>query len=160
MHQVLVRDIMSTPVVTVDPDTLAVDAAQLMEEFEIRRLPVVDEEEYLVGIVTDADVLEAETAEHMLTNYEPDLSAEWLAVQDIMNGDVVTVTADCSVGELAETFMRHKVGGVPVVEHVGRDQQRVIGIVSETDIFRLIAEAWRADRGTLVSTAPASAPVP
>lgn len=146
MHQVLVREIMSTPVVTVDLDTLAVDAAQLMEEFEVRRLPVVDDEDYLIGIVTDADVLEAETAEHMLTNYEPDASAEWLAVQDIMNSDVVTVTADCTVGELAETFIRHKVGGVPVIEDAGKNRKRVIGIVSETDIFRMIADAWRAEQ--------------
>lgn len=151
MHQVLVRDIMSTPVVTVDPDTLAVDAAQLMEEFEVRRLPVIDEDEHLVGIVTDADVLEAETAEHVLTNYEPDVSQEWLAVQDIMNSDVITVTADFTVGQLAETFMRHKVGGVPVVDDMSSDRKRVVGIVSETDIFRLIAEAWRAEQGLVAA---------
>ena len=43
-----------------------VDAAQIMEEFDVRRLPVVDEDDRLVGIVTDSDILEAETATSVL----------------------------------------------------------------------------------------------
>jgi len=140
-----------SPVVTIGPDELAVDAAQLMEEFEVRRLPVVDDEDCLVGIVTDTDVLEAETTEHVLKSIEPNGAAEWLAVEDIMSDEVVTVTEDCSVGELAALLVRHKVGGVPVVEQVDKRCKRVIGIVSETDIFRMIADAWEADRAQQAS---------
>ena len=59
MHRIPVNQIMQRSVITIHPTALAADAAQLMAEFTIRRLPVVDDEGCLVGIVTDTDVLEA-----------------------------------------------------------------------------------------------------
>jgi acetoin utilization protein AcuB len=148
MHRIPVTQIMQRSVITIHPTALAADAAQLMAEFKIRRLPVVDEDDCLVGIVTDADVLEAETADQVLNNYEPGAETEWLAIGDIMSRTVFTITPDATVGELALRLMEHKVGGLPVVEtdatHCNR--QRLVGIVTETDIFRLIAEAWQADQ--------------
>ena len=151
MHQIPVNQIMKSPVVTVGPDALAVDAAELMEENNIRRLPVVDEMGCLVGIVTDADVLEAETAEHVLSSYEPDADEEWLSVEDIMTSDVITIGPGSILGELAEAFMTHKVGGVPVVEPLDPALDgpgcpvKLLGIVTETDIFRIIVDAWKAE---------------
>ena len=57
MHRLLVREIMQTSVITISPEELVVDAAQVMEDFNIRRLPVVDDDDFLVGIVTDTDIL-------------------------------------------------------------------------------------------------------
>jgi len=139
---------MQRSVITIHPTALAVDAAQLMAEFTIRRLPVVDEEGCLVGIVTDTDVLEAETANQVLNNYEPGAETEWLAVGDIMSRTVITIPSDATVGELAQHLMDHKVGGLPVVEADANhcNHQRLVGIVTETDIFRLIAQAWQAEQ--------------
>lgn len=147
MHRVPVRQIMQTSVITLNPEALAADAAQVMEEYGIRRLPIIDEEGFLVGIVTDTDVLEAETAESVLNSYEPGLEEEWLSVADIMTRDVVTIGPDATVGELVITLLKHKVGGVPVVEPDPKQPKRlrVIGIVTETDIFNLIADAWREE---------------
>jgi CBS domain-containing protein len=120
-----------------------------MEDFNIRRLPVVDNDGCLVGIVTDSDVREAETAGMILSSYEPGAEAEWLAIADIMSRDVVTIGPDATVGELAVLLMKHKIGGVPVVEHDVRFPKRLYlaGIVTETDIFSMIAKAWQAERG-------------
>lgn len=148
MHHVLISQIMQRSVITIHPSALAADAAQLMAEFAIRRLPVVDEQACLVGIVTDTDVLEAETADQVLNTYEPGAETQWLSVGDVMTRDVITITPDATVGELAQCLMAHKVGGLPVVESDPQhcDQQRLVGIVTETDIFRLIAEAWQAEQ--------------
>lgn len=148
MHHVLVKQIMQRSVITIHPGALAADAAQLMEEFKIRRLPVVDDTDCLVGIVTDADVLEADTADRVLNNYEPGAETAWMSVADVMTREVVTIGPDATVGELAIQFMEHKIGGVPVVEPSSAYANRLqlIGIVSETDIFRLIADAWRAEQ--------------
>ncbi len=150
MHRIPVRQIMHTPVITIEPDALAVDASELMEEHDIRRLPVVDEDGYLVGIVSDSDVLEAETAESLRSAYEPGVEEEWLAVSDIMTREVITIGPDATVGELVCLMLEHKVGGAPVVEadpaHPKR--LRVIGIVTETDIFKMLADAWRAEEQT------------
>ena len=148
MHHVLISQIMQRSVITIQPTALAVDAAQRMAEFTIRRLPVVDEQACLVGIVTDTDVLEAETADQVLNTYEPGAETKWLSVGDIMTREVITITPDATLGELAQRLMEHKVGGLPVVETDPQhcDQQRLVGIVTETDIFRLIAEAWQAEQ--------------
>jgi acetoin utilization protein AcuB len=148
MHRMLVREIMQTSVITIHPEELAADAAQLMQEFNIRRLPVVDDDDCLVGFITDSDVREAETAGSVLHSYEPGVESVWLTVADIMTRDVITIGPDATVGELAATFVQHKVGGVPVVEPDALDPKRahLVGIVTETDIFTLIANAWRADQ--------------
>jgi acetoin utilization protein AcuB len=136
---------MTEPVITVHPEELVADAAQLMEEFGLRRLPVVDDDGLLVGIVTDSDILQAEAAGGTLRAYEPENAAEWLYVADIMTRDVVTIDADATVGQLAACMIAHRVGGVPVVSGVARGPhaRRLVGIVTETDIFRQIAEAWQ-----------------
>lgn len=147
MHNIPVNEIMQHTVITIHPEALASDAATLMEEMVIRRLPVLDENNCLVGIVTDTDVLEAETANRVLNSYEPEAEAKWLAVADIMTREVVTIEENATVGQLALKLLAHKVGGVPVVaadrEHC--NHQRLIGIVTETDIFRMIADAWLAE---------------
>ncbi|HXF62553.1 MAG TPA: CBS domain-containing protein [Caldilineaceae bacterium] len=148
MHRIPVRQIMQSNVITIRPEELVADAAQVMEEFNIRRLPVVDEDNCVVGIVTDSDVREAEAADGVRSAYEPGVELEWLTVGDIMTREVITIGPDATLGELASVFMRHKVGGVPVVEpdpHKPK-RQRLIGIVTETDIFAMIVNAWQKDR--------------
>ncbi len=146
MHRIPVRQIMTQAVVTIHPEELVVDAAQLMDELNLRRLPVVDENNAVVGIVTDSDILQVEAAGDAIRNsYEPEADEAWLAVGDIMTREVVTIDIDASVGELAALLVAHKVGGVPVVawDDPARPQQaHIVGIVTETDIFRMIADAW------------------
>lgn len=151
MYSILVQDIMTSPVITVTPETLVMDAAVIMEENNIRRVPVVNEDGQLRGMLTDADVVEAETAEYSNNSYARGGSPEWIRVADVMSYDVVTVGIDCTVGELAATFLKYKVGGVPVTcakKHSHEDcPQELLGIVTETDIFKLIAEERRAAQG-------------
>jgi acetoin utilization protein AcuB len=100
-----------------------------------------------VGIVTDADVHEAETANRVLNDYEPGAEEEWLTVGDVMTREVVTIPVDASVGQLAATLMEHKIGGLPVIECDPTEPKRLrmVGIVTETDIFRLIVDEWQGE---------------
>lgn len=147
MHRIPVRQIMKTSVITIHPEDLIADAAQIMAEFNIRRLPVVDEDDCLVGIVTDSDVREAEMAGTVLNSYEPGSSTAWITVGDIMTREVITITAEATLGELVTRYIQHKIGGVPVVEADPRYPKRdhLVGIVTETDIFTMIAEAWERE---------------
>jgi acetoin utilization protein AcuB len=146
MHRIPVRQIMHTPVVTINPEALAADAAELMEGKTLRRLPVVNEQGYLVGIVTDADVREAEAAESIFSNLEPGIEEEWLAVSDIMTRDVITIEPDATVGQLVMLMIEHKIGGVPVVQSGASSKQwELLGIATETDIFQMLADAWRQE---------------
>lgn len=153
MHRLSVRQIMHTPVITIHPDALAADAAELMETNDLRRLPVVDDDGCLVGIVTDADVLEAETAESMFSSLEPGVEEEWLAVADVMTRDVITIEPDATVGQLVMLMMKYKIGGMPVVQPSATTPKRLelVGIVTETDIFRMIAAAWQEEEARRTS---------
>ena len=144
MHRIPVRQIMTSDVVTLRPDQLVADAAELMEEHNVRHLPVLDEDDCLVGIVTDSDIREAEIAGSVLSSYEPQADTKWLTVADIMTPDVVTIDLDATVGQLAVTLIENKVGGVPVVKPDPSvpKRRRLAGIVTETDIFTMIADAW------------------
>ena len=147
MHRIPVRQIMTEAVITIGPQALVADAAEVLEEYDLRRLPVVDDEGYLVGIVTDSDVAQAEAAQAAQHSYEPGVQEKWLSVAEIMTRDVATIDLEATVGELATVLSERKVGGVPVVarhEHKPA-RERVVGIVTETDIFRMIADAWRAE---------------
>lgn len=147
MHRTPVKSIMQRSVITIHPEATATDAAQLMEDWNIRRLPVLDENDDLIGIVTDTDVLEAETAHSVLSTYERTAEEQWLTVADIMTPDVITIESGAVLGELALKFMEHKISGLPVVEADADNPgyYQVVGIVTETDIFRMIAEPWVAE---------------
>ncbi len=150
MHSRPVSEIMSAPVLTIEPDALAADAARLMEENRVRRIIVVDQDGYICGIVTDADVLEAATAERAVNPYDPGFDEEWLTVRDVMTAEVITIEPEAAIGQLVEKFMEIKISGIPVVQPAGPRGEHLlpIGIVTETDIFRLISEAWRADKAS------------
>ncbi len=149
MHRILIDQVMTRAVITIHPEALVADATQLMYDHGLRRLPVIDADGCLVGIVTDADLNEAETAESAHNPYEPGADERWLTVADVMSRTVITITPDATVGQLAELLIQHKIGGVPVVavDPVFHNRQWLIGIVTETDIFRIIAEAWRRGEG-------------
>jgi acetoin utilization protein AcuB len=108
---------------------------------------VVDDDDCLVGIITDSDVREADAAGRVLNTYEPGAEDEWLTVAEVMTREVVTIHPDATIGELAACLVQYKVGGVPVVEpdaHVAK-RLHLVGIITETDIFTMIADAWRAE---------------
>ena len=64
-----------------------------------------------------------------------------------MTSEVVTIGADATVGELAVTLIENRIGGLLVVEPDSQfpKKLRLIGIVTETDIFTMIADAWQAE---------------
>jgi acetoin utilization protein AcuB len=156
MHRIPVRQIMQSAVITVRTEDLVADASQLMEEFTIRRLPVVDDDGCLIGIITDSDVREAESVDVQRSSYERGIAFEWLRVGDIMTRQVITIDLKATLGELAFKLRTHKIGGVPVVDLDNKcpNRQQLVGIVTESDIFGLIADAWAAENAPQADTPP------
>jgi CBS domain-containing protein len=120
-----VRDRMSTPPITVRPDTSFQQALALMYEHGIRRLPVVDDRGALIGIVAQRDLLIA--ALRYLTSR--------VDVTEVMATKLITVTPGMTLAEVAQRMLRHKVGGLPVVE-----DGKLVGVITESDIFRAFVE--------------------
>jgi acetoin utilization protein AcuB len=116
---------MTTPVVTVPRDTDYQQALQLMQEKRLRRLPVVDRERRLVGIVAERDLLLAATR----------YPRAGVDVGEFMSTKLVTAAPGMSIGDAARLMLEHRIGGLPVV-----DGGALVGIITESDIFRRFVE--------------------
>jgi CBS domain-containing protein len=139
-ENVKVKDWMSGPVETVSPATPISQAHQMMKEKKIRRLPVL-ENDRLVGIITIGDVREASPSDATtLSIWELNYLWAQLTVEKIMTRKVLTITPDDSVIAAAQTMLDHKVSGLPVVDTAGK----LVGIITESDIFRMLVKQQSA----------------
>lgn len=125
-----VRDRMSTPALIVAPDSDYQIALNVMQEHRLHHLPVVDAEGHLVGILAERDLLLA--ASHYLQTH--------VEVSEVMHRKVITVSPDTTLAEAATLMVRNAIGGLPVMD---ADQQ-VIGIITETDIFKAFVAVLEA----------------
>lgn len=140
----LVKHWMTADPITIPWNASVIEAHQLMLKNEIRRLPVVDDEE-LVGIVTRGDVRVADPSEFGGPDSEF-LSSVYskLSVDRVMSRPVITAEPDTPVREVARIMLENKIAGLPVV-----DEGRIVGIFSESDMFRMVVETTADPLGEL-----------
>jgi len=139
MERTRVRDIMSSPAITVSPDTTLPAANALMKEREIRHLPVL-EKGRLVGIVSRGDLREASiSASINADQYELHFLLNKLTVGKLMTRKVRTVAPDALVVDAADLMTEHKIAGLPVVDAEGA----VVGIVTESDLLKMLVRRLR-----------------
>lgn len=132
----LVRERMSAHPVTITTDVPITEALRVMRQSHVRRLPVVDQQGKLVGIVSEKDLLYASPSPvTSLSIYEMHYLLARLLVSELMTAEVITVTPDTPLEEAARIMADHKIGGLPVVEG-----DTLVGIITETDIFKVFLE--------------------
>ncbi len=146
MKKDLVRDWMTTDVITITPDMTLPEAHQLMTNEEIRRLPVVDKAGHLVGIVSIGDVRSAEPSPATsLSIWELNYLLSTLTIGKIMTASPYTITPDATLAEAARMMLEHRVSALPVVD----EEHRVTGIITESDIFAMVVlHEWSAKAHT------------
>ena len=136
MTQVLVKEIMAKEMKSVSPDTVLPEAHQVMVTNNIRRLPVVDGDK-LMGIVTLSDIQQASPSDATSQSvWEMNYLLAKLTIKEIMTSPVMTIGEDDLVNKAAKMMLTNKFGGIPVVNSVGK----LVGMVTESDIFRMVAE--------------------
>ncbi len=132
----LVRERMSRNPYTVTADMPVGEALMRMREAHVRRFPVLDKSGKLIGIVAEKDLLYASPSPATsLSVHEIHYLLSKLTVAHVMKRDVVTVTEDTPVEDAARIMTDRKIGSLPVV----RDGH-LIGIITETDLFKLFSE--------------------
>lgn len=137
----LVRDRMTSPAITILPDAPFQEALELMRNHHFRRLPVVNEAGALVGIVSERDLLHAAPSPaSSLSMWELNYLLWKLQVKSLMTEKVISVTPDTPIEKAARMMVERKIGGLPVVEG-----GKVVGVITETDIFRAFTELMGAD---------------
>lgn len=140
----LAKDVMTSPVLTVAPETSVTEVAKLLLERHISAAPVVDAQGHLLGIVSEGDLMrrqESGTERHpswwlSLLSDPQDEAREYrkshgLHARDVMSRQVVSVDGETPLYEIADLLERHRIKRVPVV----RDGQ-VVGIVSRANLLQ------------------------
>jgi CBS domain-containing protein len=156
------KDVMTTRVVTVRPDTRVERIAALLLERRISGVPVVDADGRLLGIVTEGDLMRRpELGTERLRGWwlqlfgdERGRASEYARAHgsraaEVMTRNVVTVSEEASVGEIARLLEEHRIKRVPVVRG-----EQVVGIVSRANLLQALAarptpaptERWVDDR--------------
>lgn len=140
----LVQEWMTKEVVAISPDTSMMKASRLMKDKKIRRIPVVDENKRVLGIVSDRDIKDASPSKATtLDMHELYYLLSELKVKDIMTKAPVCAQAEDSVEGVALTLLRNNFGGMPVVDA----QNTLIGIITESDIFRVLVSITGVEKG-------------
>ncbi|WP_420645293.1 CBS domain-containing protein [Candidatus Leptofilum sp.] len=149
----LVKRCMSQPVITVQPDMSVPDCLKLMQREKIRRTPII-ENGRLLGIVSDKDLLNASPSDATsLSIWEINYLVNRIKVKDVMTTNVFTITEDTPIEEAARIMADKKVGGLPVVKNGD-----VIGLITETDLFKLLVDLMGArDHGVRVTAVASDA---
>ena len=132
----LVRDRMSSPCLTIGPETPVQEALAQMHKDKVRRYPVVDKRGHLLGVVSMSDLLNATPSDAtLLSVWEVNYLLSKLTVEKVMTKDVITITEDTPIEEAARIMADHKIGGLPVVRG-----EEVVGIITETNLFKAFLE--------------------
>lgn len=114
-------EIMTTLVVTVSPDTSVEWIAETLGLYRISAVPVVDEAEQVLGLVSEYDLL----------------AKAGLTAADIMTTSVISVTADTDISDVRQLLVDQRIRRVPVLQ-----DGELVGIVSRSDIVALLTIEW------------------
>jgi CBS domain-containing protein len=148
-----VSEIMTKEVMTVKRNTSVNEVAKLMGAHDISGVPVVDDDDHVIGIITELDLIVRNTRMEMPRFIEvldwgriplerPGHAKERLRhmlgteAADLMTEKVETIGPDAPVEDLAELMVKHRVNPVPVVD----EAEKLIGIVSRADLVDMMAE--------------------
>ena len=146
------KDVMVRDVITVKPGDSVVEAAQLLVKNDISALPVVDDEGWVVGIISEADLMRREEigTEHRRPWWvEAMMPATTLAnefakshgkrVAELMSQHIVSASEDTPLAEIAALLERNRIKRVPIIK-----DGKLVGIVSRANIIQALASSKRA----------------
>lgn len=140
----LIKDWMSKEITTVTTDTSMLKASKIFKDNNFRRLPVIDKDGKLVGIVTDRDIKDASPSKATtLDVHELYYLLSEIKIKDIMTANPFTINVEDSLEKAAIRMLEKKVEGLPVVS----ENKEVVGIITETDIFKALVNITGAFQG-------------
>lgn len=146
-----ISNLMTAPVISINPDTPMLEVTKILFEHGFTGMPVVDQHNTVVGIITEYDLISRDRHIHIPTFL--DLMHEFkvkdnhkvkakikqihqLKVKDLMTNTVVTVKPETSVKDAAQIFTQQHINPLPVVD----SNNRLVGIISRADVLRLLQE--------------------
>ncbi len=157
---VLARDVMSSPVITIKADTPLKKAAEILDENSFSGVPVVSDEDEVIGILSETDILrhtqqiigqplrdphrvftKSKEVLHVDITHRGIEVIELVAsttVDTLMTRDVISVSLDTPFYEIVRLMRENDINRVPVVD----DNNRVQGIITREDLIAAMVEKW------------------
>jgi len=147
----LAREIMNKEVITIQEDSSIEEVARILTENNISGAPVINKNGKIVGMVTEGDLLHKETNPRVpaflsilgsfiyvsgVERYREDFKKLAATItSEIMTTELITVSGDVEIDDVADLMIEHNIKRVPVVE-----KDTIIGIISRADIIKTLAK--------------------
>jgi len=143
-----IKDIMASSVYTASENDTLSEVAVIMLEKNVGCLPVLDDEDKLVGFLSETDFAGKEKLIPFSRNHAPQLFGKWLnegeiekmyqnaktiKVKEIMSTPPITIEEDATITDLIEKIMKYDIHRIPVV-----NDDKLVGIVSRRDLLKLL----------------------
>lgn len=135
---------MTDDIISAHPDTPIMEARDMMKQHMIRRLPVV-EDGRLAGLASQGDIQEAgPSGATSLSIWELNHLLARITVNEVMTPveEIVAVSPEDTIEKAAMLMRKHRIGGLPVVQN----EDQLVGVITESDIFDVLIEALGIDR--------------
>ncbi len=146
-----VTNYMSTDPIAIGPEVFLPEARAILNEYYFRHLPVVDNDNKLIGIITDRDLRSAYPSS-VISNSEQSLVYEQIektTVQEIMSTMCISLRVDSTLDDALLLFEKEKVGALPVIE----TSEKLVGIFSIRDLIRAYKKLFGvAEKGSTLIT--------
>lgn len=152
-------DVMVRDVITVKPGDPVATVVKLLADHDVSALPVVDEDENLVGVISEADLIHREeigTEKHHPWWLEAVTPASMLAaefakshgrrVEEVMSTNVVSANEETPLGEIAALLERHRIKRLPILRG-----DQLVGIVSRSNLIQALASLQAQNGGGLAA---------
>jgi acetoin utilization protein AcuB len=147
-----VKDFMVKDVITTEKDAKISEVLDLMRYHKIHRIPVVDENDKLVGLITEGMIAGQNSPATSLSIYELNYLLSKTAVKTVMIRKVISIHENDLMEEAAEKLLKHDIGCLPVINEDGK----VVGILTQNDIFKAFLDVlgWNKETSRLIISTP------
>jgi acetoin utilization protein AcuB len=136
--------VMNTYLVTVPPDTTVLKAKDIIKNKQINHLLVVDENENLLGLVSDRDVKQSwASPATTLSVHELNYLLTQLTVEMIMTKKIITISSGTTIETAALIIQKNRISALPVME-----AEKLVGIITTTDVMEVLLRAIGVDEGS------------
>ena len=132
----IIADRMKKNPATASPEMSISEASAKMKAEKVHRLPVLDDDRHLVGVISEKDILlAAPSPASTLSTYEINYLLSKLKVKNIMSRNPVTITRETTIEEAVRLMVENDLSCLPVM-----DNGFLSGIVSKSDLFKILLE--------------------